>query len=109
MSNKPRARHQANKMRLPGKGSQLRRMMRLMIRPEGATTREISIELRGVPKTQGLISALIQQAVDYYYFDIRALPNLNKKDRPGTVVYKIVGRVRRNGGYRAFSFNQTFD
>ena len=101
--------HKANKLHLPGKGSQLRRMMRLMIRREGATTREISMELRGVPKTQGMISALIQQAEDYYYFDIRALPNLNKKERPGTVIYKIVGRVRRNGGYREFSFNQSFD
>lgn len=84
---------------LPRKGTDLRCVMRAMLRTCGTTSFEIDAALG--KKTA--VSSHLSKIVDFLGYDVRQLPNLDKT-RKGRVIYKIVGKDTDNG-YRGFSFN----
>jgi hypothetical protein len=104
--------HHATKWgRSPAKGTLLRRMLKMLMRPEGATTFEM-LEA-GIPSGGGSYMGVLR---DQKGWDIRAFPCPEERREPvkgargrrPPVVYKVVGRMRWDGGYRTLVDPKTY-
>jgi hypothetical protein len=100
------ARHHDKFGRTPVKGSLMRRMLKMMLRPEGATTFEL-IEV-------GLRNALIHHYTEVLRnekgWDVRLFPCPRYRRRsPKGYVYKIVGKMRWDGSYRSLITKDQLD
>lgn len=73
----------------------------MLLRPQGATRLEI-INRLGV--SENAIAGMIVVLNDQKGWDIRSFPRKELHTGRGRmpVVYKVVGKVRWNGGYRSF-------
>lgn len=85
----------------PAKGTKLRRLILLMLRPQGVTMGEAAAEL-GVGHLSGQLAIL----TDFGGWDVRRFPVANPSPtslRSHVLVsaYRIVGRDRWGGGYRS--------
>lgn len=97
-----------NKYSTPRKGTKTRALLLLMLRPQGATTKEI---LEKVQMRQQAVLPTIISLRDFGGWDIRifSVPNpdtsptlTGRKRMATTLAYRVVGRLRFHGGYRSF-------
>jgi len=84
---------------MPAKGTKLRQMIILLLRPQGATIAEIAgVTNQSINNIWGLIDKL----QDFRGWDIRGFPDPSAKGRPGrnNKIYKIVGKTTDSGRYK---------
>lgn len=83
----------------PHKGTKRRSLLLLLLRPQGATYKELE-EVTGYGF--GTVNNEIGTLKDQKGWDIRAFPLKKgfRKGRKGRLVYKVVGKLKWNGGYR---------
>lgn len=93
--------------RTPAKGTKARQALLLLIRPQGATSKDICRLY--APKDQS--TTLVEYFRNEKGWDIRTSPlapedprqqDFSAKKRRPPVVHRIVGRMRWDGSYRSF-------